>query len=76
MLAWEAPQNSAHCPEIVPIDSAVNMMRFTWPGIRSRFPPRAGAQKLWITSAVVISRTTGLPTGTCISFAATTPRSG
>ena len=76
MLAWDSPQNSAHWPVNVPTDSAVNVMRFTCPGIRSRLPPRLGAQKLWMTSAVEISRTTGRPTGTCSSFAVTIPAEG
>src|SRR6266566_4366306 len=76
MLACDTPQNSAHCPEYSPTESARNAMRVTCPGVASRFPPSAGAQNEWITSADVIDSCTGLPTGTCISFAVTIPRFG
>src|SRR2546426_8599407 len=51
-------------------------MWLTWPGIASRLPPNAGAQKEWLTSAEVNACCTGCPTGTCISLAVTSPRSG
>src|SRR6266478_804155 len=51
-------------------------MRVTCPGVASRLPASAGTQDEWITSAEVIDTCTGLPTGTCISFAVTIPRLG
>src|SRR5690242_12747914 len=50
-------------------------MAFEYPGIRSRLPWILGAQKLWITSAELVSNTTGTPTGTWISFAVVTVKS-
>src|SRR6266699_2021459 len=51
-------------------------MRVTCPGVASRLPASTGTQNEWITSAEVIDTCTGLPTGTCISFAVTIPRFG
>ena len=42
MLAWDAPQNSAHWPWYSPGASAVRTMRLTLPGIASRLPPSGG----------------------------------
>src|SRR2546425_6226781 len=76
MLACDAPQNSAHLPEYSPTESARNAIRVTCPGVASRLPASAGTQNEWITSAEVIDSCTGLPTGTCISFAVRIPRFG
>src|SRR4026208_1452867 len=51
-------------------------MRVTLPGIASRFPPRRGTQKLWMTSVLAISRLTGRPAGRWRSVAVTMPSSG
>src|SRR5437867_3437138 len=69
MLACETPQNSAHWPGNVPIFSGVNHIAFVCVGMTSRFPPIAGNQKLWMTSAVWREIATGCPIGTCSSLA-------
>ncbi len=73
MFACDSPQNSAHCPKTTPAESGVNVIRVVRPGITSRFPPSLGAQKLWMTSAEVMTRVTGRPTGMCISLAVVIP---
>ncbi|PYP73586.1 MAG: hypothetical protein DMD41_05195 [Gemmatimonadetes bacterium] len=76
MLAWDAPQNSAHWPRRVSTESGRRTRRFVRPGMTSRLPPSPGAQKLWITSADVSARATVRPAGRCSSLAVTTPSSG
>ena len=71
-----SPQNSAHCPGNVPVTSALNQSGLCFPGNTSRLAANCGTQKLCSTSPVVIRRFTVLPTGTCISFAVTTPSFG
>ena len=76
MLAWQAPQNSAHWPQYSPTRSGVSTIRLTRPGTTSRLPPSCGTQKLWITSGPSRSRTIGRPTGRCSSLAVTTSSVG
>ena len=56
-------------------------MWFTRFGIKSVFPARRGTQKLWSVSAELSVMKVGVGcdgslTGTCSSFAVTTPRAG
>jgi cytochrome c oxidase subunit II len=69
MLAWDSPQNSAHCPSYVPGRSAWIFRWLVLPGSRSCFPASLGTQKLWMTSFDVIATNTGCPTGMWISLA-------
>src|SRR3954451_12810997 len=50
MLAWDVPQNSAHCPEYTPALSASSDQWWMRPGTTSRLPFSRGAQNEWMTS--------------------------
>ena len=71
ILAWEVPQNSAHCPRYSPIFSGVNHISLDLPGKESILPANRGIQILWITSADQVLTTTVRFTGTCNSLAVT-----
>jgi hypothetical protein len=63
MFAWDTPQNSAHWPGYTPAAAGASRIRVRWPGTVSRFPPRPGTQKLWMTSIEPSSRATRLSSG-------------
>ena len=76
ICAWAVPQNSAQLPPQRPGSSGVSVIRLVRPGIRSILPPRAGAQKLWITPVEASASPTVRPAGRRISFAVTTRPAG
>ena len=66
MSAWLRPHSSAHWPLKTPGFSALNHVKFRWPGTASNLPPSCGIHQECATSWALMVNVTVVFVGTYI----------